>query len=270
MSKTLPSLFLSHGAPNIVLHPTPAHKFMRAFGEELVAEFDRPKSILVCTAHFETAQPTLTADRKPAMIYDFGGFEPELHRWRYDAPGAPDVAARAVSLLDAAGLHARAVTGRGFDHGTWTPLSLLFPKADIPVAQISVQPQLTGAHHVAMGRALASLRDEGTLIVGSGSATHNLGAFFRGGYKPDSPAPDWVETFAGWVHEKAEAGATDDIAAFETKAPFARENHPTPEHFLPLPFAMGAAGPGAKGKRVHSSHEYGVLVMDAYRFDSAA
>ena len=200
------------------------------------------------------------------MIYDFRGFEPELYNMVYTAPGAPGLAAKASALLVSAGYKAQTMTGRGYDHGTWVPLKLLYPDADVPVVQISVQPQAGAAHHAALGAALASLRDDGVLIMGSGTTTHNLQEFFRGGYKVDSPVPGWVADFGAWVHDRAEAGAVDDIANYRSRAPHARENHPSEEHFLPLPFAMGAAGPGAKGTRVHSSHQYGVLMMDAYAF----
>lgn len=257
-----PTLFVSHGAPNLALHNSAARDFLASYGREL----GKPKAILIATAHFETPEPTLTADAKPEMIYDFRGFEPELYKMVYPAPGAPALAAKASALLAGAGYKAQTVTGRGYDHGTWVPLKLLYPDADVPVVQISVQPQAGAAHHVALGAALATLRDEGVLIIGSGTTTHNLQEFFRGGYKADSPSPGWVTDFGTWVHDRAEAGAVDDIANYRTRAPFARENHPSEEHFLPLPFAMGAAGPGAKGKRVHSSHQYGVLMMDAYAF----
>ena len=261
-STKFPSLFISHGAPNLALHNSAARDFLQGYGRQL----GKPKAILVATAHFETPAPRLTADAKPEMIYDFGGFEPELYKMVYPAPGSPTLADRAVALLVGAGYQAQPVSHRGYDHGTWVPLKLLYPDADVPVVQISVQPQAGAAHHVALGQALAPLRDEGVLIIGSGTTTHNLQAFFKGGYKVDSAVPDWVSAFGDWVHDRAVAGAVDDIAHYRTRAPFARENHPSEEHFLPLPFAMGAAGPGAKGQRVHSSHQYGVLMMDAYAF----
>jgi 4,5-DOPA dioxygenase extradiol len=266
MTDILPTLFLSHGAPDLVLRDCAARSFLVGFGEELVATHGRPKAILVATAHFETATPTLTADECPAMIYDFGGFDPRLRTMRYPAPGSPGLADQAISLLRTAGHSAETVRGRGFDHGTWVPLMLMFPQADIPVVQLSVQPAAGAAHHLAVGAALAPLREAGVLLIGSGSATHNLQAYFRGGYHEDSPPPDWVAAFDEWVRRKVEAGACDEIAAYRTLAPFATENHPSEEHFLPLPVAMGAAGRQARGERVHSSHQYGVLMMDVFQF----
>lgn len=259
---TFPALFISHGSPMIALEPSPARDFLLQLGQTL----GRPKAILVMSAHFETREPCLTADAKPAMIYDFGGFPRELYELRYDAPGEPDLAARAAGMLIDAGLKAYRVENRGFDHGTWVPLKLMYPDADIPVVQLSVEPMKDGAHHYQLGRILAPLRDEGVLIIGSGSLTHNLYAWSRGPKIKDAPVEDWVKAFADWVDARAEAGDAQALANWTT-APYAKENHPTPEHYLPLPFAAGAGGEGAKGKRIHSSVEYGVLAMDVYAFE---
>ena len=259
---TFPALFISHGSPMIALEPSPARDFLLQLGQTL----GRPKAILVMSAHFETREPCLTVDAKPAMIYDFGGFPRELYELRYDAPGEPDLAARAAGMLIDAGLKAYRVENRGFDHGTWVPLKLMYPDADIPVVQLSVEPVKDGAHHYQLGRILAPLRDEGVLIIGSGSLTHNLYAWSRGPKIKDAPTQDWVKAFADWVDARAEAGDAQALADWIT-APYAKENHPTPEHYLPLPFAAGAGGEGAKGKRIHSSVEYGVLAMDVYAFE---
>ena len=257
---TFPSLFISHGSPMIVLDHTPAHDFLAGFG----AQLGRPKAILVASAHFETRAPMLTADAQPEMIYDFGGFPRALFEMQYPAPGDPELAQQAAAMLSAAGLPAQLAANRGFDHGTWTPLKLMYPDADIPVVQLSVQPSMDAAHHIAMGRALAPLRGEGVLLMGSGSLTHNLRELVRSG-DDEPPAPDWVREFGAWAHDAIEAGDESAIANWQN-APFARRNHPSAEHFLPLPFAMGTAGEGVKGKRVHTSCEYGVLMMDAYQF----
>lgn len=257
-----PTLFISHGSPMLAIENSAARDFLGRFGRDL----GRPKAILIASAHFEASRPLLTADAAPEMIYDFGGFPRALFEMRYPAPGSPELARRAASRLEAAGFAASAIEGRGFDHGTWTPLKLLYPQADIPVVQLSVEPQAGAAHHVALGRALASLREEGVLIIGSGSATHNLSELFRTRPDLDAPAPAWVKDFGEWVHDRVTAGAVEDIENYRTLAPFARENHPSEEHFLPLPFAMGAAGETPKGRRVHTSHQYGVLMMDTYAF----
>jgi 4,5-DOPA dioxygenase extradiol len=141
---------------------------------------------------------------------------------------------------------------------------LLYPRADVPVVQLSVQPHLGPAHHVAVGRALASLKNEDILLIGSGSATHNLEEFYHGRHAPDSPAREWVTRFTDWVHERIESGNVDELVRYRTLAPHAVENHPSEEHFLPLFIALGA---GAKGHRIHSSYRNGVLAMDTYAFD---
>ncbi len=257
-----PTLFISHGSPALVIEDSPARDFLRSYGLKL----GTPRAIVIASAHFASSRPAVVGDERPGMIYDFGGFPPELYRMVYPAPGDPAAAIKVAGLLQAAGFAPAMVKDRGYDHGTWVPLTLLYPAAEVPVVQLSVQPQLGAAHHLKVGRALSSLKDEGILVMGSGSATHNLEEFFYGGRAPDAPAPDWVTTFDEWVREKAEAGAVDDLVNYRDLAPYARENHPTEEHIMPLHIALGAAGEGAKGLRVHSSHRNGVLSMDAYAF----
>ena len=258
-----PTVYVSHGSPMVMLENSAAREFLAGYGKTL----GRPKAILIATAHFESRQPVLSADAKPAMIYDFGGFPRALFEMQYPAPGSPELAARAAAMLTAAGIEAHPVTGRGYDHGTWVPLKLMYPDADIPVVQLSIQTNLGGQHHVALGRALAPLRDEGVLIIGSGSITHNLRELMRTRPALDAETPQWVMDFDVWVREKIAAGALDDIAHYLERAPYARENHPSADHYLPLPFAMAAAGDGAKGECVHTSCQYGLLMMDAYQFN---
>jgi 4,5-DOPA dioxygenase extradiol len=257
-----PTLFLSHGSPMLAIEDSPARAFLKTYGDTL----GRPRAIVLASAHFETSRPSVSGDEKPAMIYDFRGFPDALYRIVYPAPGEPTAAIKVAGLLEASGFASAVVRNRGFDHGTWVPLSLLYPAADVPVVQLSVQPQLGAAHHLAVGRALASLRNEGILFIGSGTASHNLHEFFRGRYQADAQTPAWVSAFDAWVCEKAEAGAVDDLVNYRERAPYARENHPTEEHFLPFHVALGAAGEAAKGERIHSSHDHGVLTMDAYAF----
>lgn len=261
--RTFPALYVSHGSPMLLLENSQAKDFLAGFGREL----GKPKAIVIASAHFESPAPRLSADEQPEMIYDFGGFPRALYEMTYEAPGDAALADRAARMLTEAGMAAAPVKGRGFDHGTWVPLKLLYPEADVPVVQLSVQPRAGAAHHVAMGRALASLREDGVLLMGSGSLTHNLGQLALYRRDLDAPPPDWVSRFGDWANQKIEAGLVDDIAHYRERAPFARENHPSEEHFLPLPFAMGAAGASARGRRVHTSHQYGVLMMDAYAFD---
>jgi 4,5-DOPA dioxygenase extradiol len=251
----LPSLFISHGAPNLILYDSDTREFWRGLG----AQLPRPSAILLMSAHFTTAQPVFDKAAHPGMIYDFGGFEPELYQMSYPAPGAPALAEQAAGLAAAAGL-SPALAERGYDHGAWVPLKTIYPEADIPVATLSVQPDAGGASHIALGRALAPLRDQGVLIIGSGGATHNLRAFFGG-----EDTPPWAMTFNEWLCERLEAGDTDALANWE-RGPDALRNHPSAEHFLPLPFALGAGGPGAKGRRLHHAI-VGPISLDAYAFE---
>ena len=256
------TLFVSHGAPNLILHNSQARDFLADYGRTL----EGYRGILVVSAHFETDKPTLTSAAHPPMIYDFGGFEPELRQVVYKAPGSPGLAEEAATLLKEAGFQTALDPARGYDHGTWVPLSLLKPEADLPVVQLSVSPHHDPAWHYRLGQALRPLAESGVLIVGSGAATHNLHEFFKGQYRFDTPAPPWVKAFGDWLDEKAEAGDIEALLAYRKGAPYGRENHPTEEHLLPFFVAMGAAPEGARGQRIHSSQQYGVLMMDCYAF----
>ena len=255
-----PAIFVSHGSPMLMFEPVPA----RAFLGELGAGLGRPKAIVAVSAHWETASARASIVERPPTIHDFGGFPDELYQVQYPAPGAPDVARRAVGLLGEAGLAAAVDERRGLDHGAWVPLALMYPDADIPVTQLSIQTALGPAHHVAVGRALAPLRDEDVLVMASGSATHNLMTMQRGLH--DSP-PAWVLEFDGWLAAALEAGDEASLVGYRSQAPHARHAHPRDEHLLPVFVAFGAGGPGAKGRRLHKSFTHGSLSMAAFAFD---
>ena len=259
---TMPSLFLSHGSPTLPLTDTPARSFLSQFSGTIA----RPKAILVISAHWETSVPTVNAVDRNDTIHDFRGFPQALYELRYPAPGSPAVAARAADLLRASGIDCRIDQSRGLDHGAWVPLLLMYPQADIPVLQLSLQPHLGTGHHLRMGRALAPLRQEGVLIIGSGSMTHDLSEFR--GHGPNDPAPDWVNAFADWFDSALSAGRTDDLLDYRRQAPFAVKNHPSEEHLLPFYAALGAAGENARAMRLHASATYGVLRMDVYAFSA--
>ena len=261
----LPSLFVSHGAPTLALQDVPARHFL----EGLASTMERPRAIVVATAHWETTPTAVGAAAHPATVHDFGRFDDRLFAMRYPAPGDPALAERVTDLLCEAGLGSRVDAARGLDHGVWVPLTLMYPGADIPVVPISVQPACGPAHHLQVGRALAPLRAEGVLVMGSGSFTHDL-ARFRGrapaGEEGGDAPPEDVEAFAGWFDAALVEGRMTDLLGYRTRAPHAVENHPTEEHLLPLYVALGAAGPGATGRHLHRSSTYGVLRMDAYAF----
>ena len=260
----MPAVFVSHGAPTLAIEShEPTHAFLLSLGKALP---EKPRAIVCVSAHWEARQPTLSAAPKPATIHDFYGFPEALYRIRYPAPGDPALSARVRSLLTGAGIGAALDEHRGLDHGAWVPLSLAYPAADVPVLQLSVQSSLGAAHHVALGRALAPLRDEGILILGSGGATHDLRRASLGG-RTVPPVPPDVRAFEEWLVAGIETGATRDLVAWEERAPYARENHPTPDHFLPLFVPLGAAPEGTKGRVLHRTFAYGALSMAAFAWD---
>jgi 4,5-DOPA dioxygenase extradiol len=247
-----PAIFVSHGSPTLPFDDVPARDFLRGLG----AKLGTPKAVLVASAHWDTPAPALNAVERNATIHDFYGFPKPLYELRYEAPGAPALAERAAALLDGASLD----TERGLDHGAWVPLMLMYPGADIPVLQLSVQSRMGAAHHIALGRALAPLREEGVLVLGSGGFVHNLRTIdWNGG-----PEPEWSRAFAQWTHEKLVARDEAALADYRRRAPQAAEAHPTEEHFMPLFVAYGAGG--AKVERLHTSATFGSLRMDAYSF----
>ncbi|MGE0231956.1 MAG: class III extradiol ring-cleavage dioxygenase [Flavobacteriaceae bacterium] len=260
-----PTIFLSHGAPNLILHDSPARDFLIHMAEGL----EKPDAIVTVSAHFETARPAVVADEHPEMIYDFGGFERELYQIVYPAPGSREIAEKVAAALGQAGLGPEIVGERGFDHGVWVPLKLIYPDAYIPVVQLSVQPGQSAAHHIRLGRALQALRRQNILVIGSGSFTHNLRAVFTaGGLAPvDAEVPAWVSDFADWMGEAIDQGDEEVLASYRERAPHAVRNHPTDEHLMPLYAAIGAAGKDWRATRLHSSHQYGALMLDAWRFD---
>lgn len=257
----LPTVYISHGSPMMAIEPQPARTFLEGFGNAL----PRPEAILIASAHWLTPSPAVGGAEVLETIHDFGGFPAPLYEMTYPAAGAPEVAARAAALLEDAGI-APAIDGtRGLDHGAWVPLMLMYPDADIPIAQVSIQMHLGPAHHAAIGAALAPLRDEGVLIVGSGNLTHNLRML---GQRTAEAAPfGWAEAFTEWVHWAIMRGEWEKLLMYEMHAPEPRRNHPTDEHFLPLYIAMGAAGRDARPERVHTSYLDGALSMDSYVFN---
>ncbi|HUC61671.1 MAG TPA: class III extradiol ring-cleavage dioxygenase [Alphaproteobacteria bacterium] len=260
-----PSVFVSHGAPTLALEACPAHAFLESLGSTL----GRPEAILCVSAHWEMPGPAVSGAEGASIIHDFHGFPAPLYRLDYPAPGAPGLAARAKALLDGAGLASTIDPARGLDHGAWVPLRLMYPEADIPTTQLAVQmpPRAVkngAGHHLAMGRALEPLRREGVLILASGGATHNLSEFAP---PIDRQPPSHVAAFDAWLARVAEAGDEASLIDWQHSAPEARRAHPRAEHFMPFFVAFGAAGPGAKGRRIHQSFSYGALSMAAFVFE---
>lgn len=256
-----PTLFVSHGSPMLSLEEGPAHHFLKEWGKQHA----RPAAILVVSAHWEnTGGPMVSLAEQPRTIHDFGGFPRELYEIQYSASGAPALAEQSVGLLRDAGFSTSTSDNHGLDHGAWVPLSLMYPLADIPVFQISLIRGGSTAEHYRMGQALQPLREQGVLIMGSGSATHNLDEVM--GHRQGDMVPSWVSDFENWMAEALNAGRISELIDYRRLAPFAVRNHPTEEHLLPLYVALGAGGAGAIATRLHSSHTYGILAMDVYSF----
>ena len=260
----LPTLYVSHGAPTLALDPGNTGPAQAALGREL----PRPEAILMVSAHWETTRPAASTAAHPETIHDFGGFPDELYRITYPAPGAPDVARRAKELLDAAGIGADLDPRRGLDHGAWVPLRYVYPDADVPVAQLSIQPRLDPAHHYRVGEALRALRDAGVLIIASGSLTHNLSELRMTAAKPATEP--YALAFQEWIYQAINANDIAALLDYRRLAPQAVRAHPTDEHLLPLFVALGAAGGSVPARRVNDEITFGALAMDAYVFGPSA
>ena len=264
-------LFLSHGSPMTALEPREAGAFMQHLGTTLRQHVGTPKAVLVASAHSLSREPVLLAAAQHQAVYDFGGFDPRLNQLRYDATGAPALAQRVAQWVAGAGLPIHTLDQGGLDHGIWTPLRFLFPEADVPVLPLAWPPHWSPQQLFQLGQALAPLTEEGVLIVGSGSITHNLRRVFAGGglHPPDGAATPESTAFRDWF---AQQGARSDWPAllnYRTLAPHAALMHPTDEHLLPFFVAAGAGGQHT-ALRVHSSLVFGDLGMDAYAFGPSA
>lgn len=255
----LPTLFISHGAPTFALDPGASGRELAALAQELPL----PRAILVASPHWMSPTLALTTSARMATIHDFGGFPQALYEMRYPAAGAPDIATRAIELLTRAGLDATAEPRRGLDHGAWIPLRHMYPDAAVPVAQISMQTNGSPRHFYELGRTLAPLKDDGVLLIGSGSITHNLYEFDGRQRAPEA----YVETFTAWIADKLATRDLDALLDYRRRAPNAQRAHPTDEHLMPLLFALGAAGEEAVARRLAARDvRFGMLAMDTYVF----
>ncbi|MFA9460885.1 dioxygenase [Thiohalorhabdus methylotrophus] len=254
---TLPSLFISHGAPTFALEPGTAGAALGALGRAL----PRPVAVLVVSAHWITDSPRVTTGHRPETIHDFGGFDSALYELEYPAAGHPAVAARTIEVLREAGWQAEGDEQRGLDHGAWVPLLHLYPEADVPVIQVSLPSPPDGDTAFTFGKALATLSGEGVLVVGSGSLTHNLYDL-----RPDGPDAVYPTVFAAWIHQAVVTGDRERLREALDRAPYANRNHPTPEHYWPLVVAAGAAANPEPVTTIRGGLTYGVLAMDAFLF----
>lgn len=252
-------LFVSHGGPDVLINDSPARHVWRAYAETL----PKPRGIVIMSAHYLALQPLVGSAVQWRAVHDFGGFPRELYRLQYPAKGDAALAQQVGAALTAAGIAYQADPADGMDHGGWVPLLAMYPDADIPVVTLSTLPRQDAAAHYRLGQALAGLAAQDILVIGSGSITHNLYALGA----PGTPAQPWAQAFADWFALRLQAGATEALLDWARQAPFARENHPTDEHLLPLFFAMGAAA-GKVGRSLHRGIEYASVTMDAWVFDA--
>ncbi len=261
MNQQLPVLFVSHGSPLFALEPGLLGEQLTQTGRRLQ---EKPiKAVLAVSAHWQTRGGALiTASEQPETVYDFGGFPEALYTLTYPVKGEPQLATQIRQVLRDNGFVAELEPTRGLDHGVWVPLRYLFPHADIPVIQLSM-PQPLGTEQAAQfGQALKSLRSEGVLIVASGSQTHNLHDVR---YDTTVNAP-YVQAFVDWTRKVVGAQDINSLIDYRTLAPYARQAHPTQEHFLPLFIALGASDRDEKVGLIDGGISYAALSMDAYIF----
>jgi len=265
----LPVYFISHGGGPWPWIPEMRQRLstLEASLADMPRQLGRtPRAILVISGHWESDSFEVMGTEKPPMVYDYRGFPPHTYSIRYDAPGAPDVAERVRGLLADAGLPTRIDTRQGFDHGTFSPLAVMYPEADVPVLQLSLQSGYDVDAHLAAGRALAPLRDEGVLIVASGLSYHNLRNFGPGANAPSA-------AFDAWLREALKPASAERRAAslrVWDQAPAARLAHPQEDHLIPLMVAAGAAGDDPSTLVYHDAHVFGGVTASSWRFGTGA
>ena len=262
----VPALFVSHGAPLFALEAGETGPALTRWGQDLRAQFPQLRGVVVMSPHWMARTPQVMTGPQPATWHDFGGFPPALYQLQYPAPGAPVLAQEVLDLLQAAGVAAQGDAQRPFDHGAWVPLMHLFPQADLPVVQVALPVGAGPAEVYAMGAALRGLRSQGVLVLGSGSMTHNLSEFFGGAREP---APYVIE-FSRWIESALERGDLKALLNYRGLAPHAERAHPTEDHFLPLFFALGAAGDDLHANYLSREVMYSMLAMDAFALQPAA
>lgn len=254
----MPAVFVSHGSPMVALETGPFQQALSRFGERW-----RPNAILVVSAHWTTGDEIrVTSAPKHSTIHDFSGFPRLLYELRYDAPGSPELAARIAALLNDVGFAASLDARRGLDHGAWVPLRFLYPDASVPVVQVSLPFAVSPEELFRLGGLLASLRDEGMMILATGGIVHNLA---RLDFAHQNREPfDWAVAFDEWFSETAGAWGLAELFRYFETAPHAAYAVPTPEHFHPVFVAVGAATPGAKIESIFEGFQYGSLSMRSF------
>lgn len=264
-------LFLSHGSPMTAIEPGAAGAFLSGLGDRIDRTMRRPRAIVAVSAHTLTREPVLLAAARHTTVHDFYGFPEALYRLNYDSAGAPELAPRVAELIAGAKLPVHQVADGGLDHGIWSPLRFVYPLADIPILPLGFAPDWSPQRLFALGQAIAPLADEGVLVMGSGSLTHNLRLVFGSPRPPlDAPEIEACALFRRWFAERGAAADWDALLDYRARAPHAELMHPTDEHLLPFFVAAGAGGSTPAALRLHASVTYGCLAMDAYAFGDMA
>ncbi len=265
-SSNIPALFVSHGAPLFALDAGETGPALTRWGAALRTQFPGLRGVLIMSPHWMAPGVRVGTGAQPTTWHDFGGFPPALYQLHYPAPGSPALAGEVLALLQQAGIEAEGDAKRPFDHGAWVPLMHLFPQADVPVVQIALPEHAGPAEVHALGAAVQSLRSQGVLVIGSGSMTHNLGEFFGGAREP---AP-YVLAFSRWIEAALARGDMAALLDYRRQAPEAARAHPTEDHFLPLFFALGAAGKDLHANYLSREVMYSMLAMDAFELQPQA
>lgn len=255
-----PALFVSHGSPMASVDDDAYTQALTRWGRSST----KVRGIVVVSAHWQTRGGLLvTGADRPETIHDFGGFPPALYQLRYPSPGDPKLAAEIVKRLRAEGFASEVDPRRGLDHGTWVPLRRTHPAADVPVVQVSLPHPRTPADLLRVGLALAPLRRDGVMIVGSGGAVHNLGQVdFE---NKIAPAVPWAAKFDAWLAQRLEAFDVEGITRWLTEAPDAQRAHPTTEHFDPIFVALGAALEGDRTAAIYEGFQHGTLSLRSFQ-----
>jgi 4,5-DOPA dioxygenase extradiol len=256
MTTSMPSLFISHGAPSIAIEQDDFTRAVAAFGESLRGA----RAIAVVSAHWQARSVRVNAVAHPETIYDFGGFSPELYKIHYEAPGDPALAREIAALLGNAPLE----EARGWDHGLWVPLRILLPDAKVPIVEIAQPSPTTPAELLRIGQALAPLRDRGVVIAGSGGIVHNLRAIHLA--DKTAPVDDWAKQFDDWFATHLAVRDFETLTRYRDLAPHANLAVPTPEHFEPLFVTLGASRDTDNLTTIYEGFHYGNLSMRTFAF----
>jgi len=257
-AEEMPVAFVSHGSPMVAVETGPYQEALARFGRA-----HRPRAIVTISAHWESRDEALiTSPAKPSLIYDFGGFPDELYSLTYDAPGDPDLALRIGGMIRKGGVPSTLDPSRGFDHGVWVPLRLMYPDAAIPVVELSIPIERSPEELFQIGALLGPLRAEGVLILGSGGIVHNLRRLDW--QHKLGPEQAWALEFDRWFAAKVEAGDMESLFRYRTEAPSEALAVPTTEHFHPVFIALGAARRQCRIEPIYEGFEYGTLSMRSF------